>query len=52
MYLKGWLTQKWKFGYLLRTQKVSQICMNLFVLLNTKEYMWKNMSNQTADGTH
>jgi len=31
---------------------VCQTCMNLFLLLNTKEYILKNFAKQTVDVSH
>jgi len=41
--LKGKFTQKWKFYHRLLTLKLLQTSMCLFVLLNTKEDIWKNV---------
>jgi len=32
--------------------KLFQTCMSFFLLLNTKEDILKNVSNQTVDGPH
>jgi len=41
--LKGWFTQKWKFCQYLLTLMLFQTSMCLFVLLDTKEDIWKNV---------
>ncbi len=48
MHLKGLFTQKGKFYHHLLTIKKFQICMNVFVLLNTKEDILKNGSSSGA----
>ncbi len=45
--LKGQYTQKWKFCHLL-ILKYFQTCMNVFVLLNTKEDILKNEGNRAV----
>ncbi len=46
--LKGQFTQKWKFCHHLLTLKYFQTCMNVFVLLNTKEDILKNEGNRAV----
>ncbi len=48
-HLKGQFTQKWKFCHDLLTQ-CFQTCINVFILLNTKEDILKNGGNRAVLG--
>jgi len=51
VHLKGQFAQKWQCCHHLLTLKFFQTCMN-FLLLNRKEDILKNVSNQTSDVPH
>ncbi len=48
MFFKGLFHPKIKFCHYLITLKLLQTCMSLFLLLNTKDDISKNVGNQTA----
>ncbi len=50
--LEGQFTQKCKFCHHLLILKYFQTCMNVFVLLNTKEDILKNVGNRAVRGYH
>ncbi len=52
MELKGQFTQKLKFCHNLLPLKYFQTCMNVFILLNTKEDILKNVGNRAVLGHH
>jgi len=50
--LKGIVEPKIKFCHYLFTEMLFQTCINLFLVLNTKEYILKNVGNQTVAGPY
>lgn len=49
MTLKTQFIQKGKFCHPLLNLSLVQSCIHLFVLLNTKEDVWKNVSNSVSN---
>jgi len=49
---KGIVRLKMKILSLFTHPEVVSTCMRVFLLLNTKEYILKNVGNQTVDGHH